>query len=79
MWTYFPSIMIHLSLNVFHWRLEMKLVHAYVEYGIYNQGNADARNTEYCGEACKIYFAKHRLCYNLHPELFILHLTNGKL
>ena len=24
MWTYFPTITIHLSLNVFHWRLETK-------------------------------------------------------
>ena len=56
-----------------------KLVHEYVEYGINNQGNADAGNTEYWGEACKIYFAKHRVCYSLHPELFILHLTKGKL
>ena len=64
---------------MFHWRLETKLVHEYVEYGINNQGNADAGNTEYCGETCKIYFAKHRVCYSLHPELFILHLTKGKL
>ena len=79
LWTYFPSITIHLSSNVFHWRLETKLVHEYVEYGINNQGSADAGNTEYWGEACKIYFAKHRVCYSLHPELFILHLTKGKL
>ena len=45
--TYFPSITIHLSSNVFHWGLETKLVHEYVEYGIDNQGNADAGNTEY--------------------------------
>ena len=45
--TYFPSITIHLSSNVFHWRLKTKLVHEYVEYGINNQGNADAGNTEY--------------------------------
>ena len=43
---------------MFHWRLETKYVRAYVEYGINNQGNADTRNTEYWGEACKIYFAK---------------------
>ena len=30
-----------------HWRLETKLVHEYVEYGINNQGSADAGNTEY--------------------------------
>ena len=23
--------------------------------------------------------AKHRVCYSLHPELLILHLTKGKL
>ena len=46
---------------------------------INNQGNADARNTEYCGEACKIYFAKHRVCFSLHPEPCILLLTKGKL
>ena len=38
---------------MFHWRLETKLVGEYVEYGINNQGNADAGNTEYCGEACR--------------------------
>ena len=47
--------------------------------GINNQGDADARNTEYCGETCKFYFAKHRLCYSLHPEPFILHLSKDKL
>ena len=34
---------------------------------------------EYCGEACKIYFAKHRVCFSLHPEPCILLLTKGKL
>ena len=78
-WTYFTTITIHLSFNVFHWRLETKLVGEYVEYGISNQGNADVRNTEYCGEACQIYFAKHRVCYSLHPEPCILRLTKDKL
>ena len=45
--THFPTITIHISLNMFHWRLETKYVRAYVEYGINNQGNADTRNTEY--------------------------------
>ena len=62
-----------------HWRLETKKVGEYVEYGTSNQGDTDDRNTEYCGETCKIYFTKHRVCYSLHPELFILHLTKGKL
>ena len=79
MWTYFPIITIHLSLNVFHWRLETKQVRAYVENGINNQGNADARNTEYCGETCKIYSAKHHVCLSLHPEPCILLLTKDKL
>ena len=64
---------------MFHWRLETKLVGEYVEYGISNQGNADVRNTEYCGEACLIYFAKYRVCYSLHPEPCILRLTKDKL
>ena len=67
MWTYFPTIKIHLSLTMFQWCLETKLVHAYEQYRINNQGNA-----EYCREAFKMYLAKHRVCYCLHPESCIL-------
>ena len=42
-----PNCSSKASSNVFHWRLETKLVHEYVEYGINNQGSADAGNTEY--------------------------------
>ena len=63
MWTYFPTIKIHISLTMFQWRLETKLVHAYEQYRINNKGNA-----EYCREAFKMYLAKRRVCYCLHPE-----------
>ena len=36
-------------------------------------------NAEYCGETCNMYPKKHHVCYFLHPESCILHLTKGKL
>ena len=38
---------------------------------------ADVINTEYCGETCKIYFAKYRVCYSLHLEPCILRLKGA--
>ena len=51
----------------------------HVEYGINDQGNVDVRNTEYCGETCEIYFAKHPVCFSLHPEPCILYSSKDKL
>ena len=36
-------------------------------------------NAEYCGETWNMYLKKHHVCYCLHPESCILHLTKGKL